>query len=1717
MILVTNQFTEETRRLNKSEQMDHFVASPIGDCGVTPMEEVTAVFQEVDINGDGLLSKEELEAKLADKSFYEKFVGMLENAGISQTSASSILKKMDTNEDGFVDMKELKEALRRSTIKPVPPMQWERQGYRGDPTTKPTDEKVVVKSFPGYGLITTADNAAAESKIEYCWSKIKEEWNSSAVETRTHDECTQKKQQKAFVPTDEKADRPGQKIFLHLLVTSPGKMCATYTMPKTMVTARAAKANVHAAEIDLDVQENSVVQYTWDKSIQKASAGAAGELKTYKTGEAIPIKNFKKGIHELHIKVKSRGILPIESVKRYYVNGLPKPSILQADIEIDKDARVYGKAPAGGGMVAEVRVTQPEAINLTCEELAKELDKHMTVEKRKSARKSMKNINFNRFQSSGPQDTRQDSGDDDADNAGHGDGDTVAAADDGDSLDGIDEDVFALASGKSKVIENQVENVGGYIDAPPDDSDGYLDVSKSATTGGTSSSGDEDSSGGGSIAETKFDGSLAQKQTNAEGAGGDNDEDEEQNSDDGTKEDLAEAGVVAFGDTAAPTETEKLALATADNPDLDPNVWLSAQQGVVEDTLVAAGDPGPANLFYYWGTTGQSQGFEFDDKGEPINDTFKVPEGGAVELDCTTEGDKTLYVKATKPGFADSELVEKTFTVKRLAEPSVTFDKAKGMIVIEPAKTFAGSGNIQNAKAGTVGRVLYSWKGPVDLGPSTSSGGSGWKEWRHENLPVPNDYCKTAGEQMLYLLSVQSGSVPVASKHAIKVETAILPEFNAMKEAGCDTVLGLAVTGTVFAKVKVQYAWSVSPSPPEHFDWDKTEQCDCSDPDNCPKNSADQDTDTHYHVWKPSQKTIAISRRQGSNGSSKATFYARAQQVGYAPLNIKEPYKIGVAETLDPEFNELAEEVLFKVPKDRKTKVFFSFTGKVGAGNKDVNECTDMYNGSAAPAAGDTFVKNYQTERANGRKIFKIQVPTNLFTSEGTLQLSYICVRKGVLDHSNIHEISIKPAPLPASTDYAFKAAEEQLVITTGERHSNVEYYYSWDMDENMKVNGSGTKFDGVRIPVDPTMLYEKGEKSIQIKTTQKGRSHSYGTYTFTVVDSATVTFVQRVDTGAVTFERDPESDASDDGKLFYSWDAKVPETFGYDDTPPEAVQQLQPRKDKKHLFEEIGMPKKHLLKPNTTEADFPTLYYKYIEKGKSPTCGEHKVTIIDSATVTFVQRVDTGAVTFERDPESDASDDGKLFYSWDAKVPETFGYDDTPPEAVQQLQPRKDKKHLFEEIGMPKKHLLKPNTTEADFPTLYYKYIEKGKSPTCGEHKVTIKSAIEDIAAFNARIIRHDDDTFHVGDINRFTFDVPMGEGAVLFATTGNPPSITNSAHNITSSQPPLTVNYEQSYDAVTLFWRMDMAHRAPSEGFQTWMQIPRISLSRGIKFTFPNRTLAGKEERNVQIKYTFAITNEEYEVGQRPEQWEWNDVVEHHVPKSLEDEQEEGGIWSREVTGKKDKVKRKLHQVELMPDGAAYSNAGLDGGSSVPQPLGTGWYVVPWTPKVQKVEQIESTALLKFGEADLPSKAELLKMGTTIRLWAACFIEGDDTANSFVSSFVKELRHIPDFLDLSLDQAFQRFDAKDSEAREDIVAKIESAKHGSHRLSTYERERQEAEADEEKKRVEKAERIAKSEKLAEKEGRSMTEEEKKGVKTAQQPTTEADPYAQFSWTALP
>lgn len=166
----------------------------------------------------------------------------------------------------------------------------------------------------------------------------------------------------------------------------------------------------------------------------------------------------------------------------------------------------------------------------------------------------------------------------------------------------------------------------------------------------------------------------------------------------------------------------------------------------------------------------------------------------------------------------------------------------------------------------------------------------------------------------------------------------------------------------------------------------------------------------------------------------------------------------------------------------------------------------------------------------------------------------------------------------------------------------------------------------------------------------------------------------------------------------------------------------------------------------------------------------------------------------------------------------------------------------------------------------------------------------------------------------------------------------------------------------------------------------------------------------------------------------------------------------------------------IELQPTGATYSN-------SMDAKLGDGWGMAPqngsedYLVNSPKNPQDESMVLLRFGHSGMPSKAELLDMGTTLRLWAACFIEGDDGAKSFVSSYVKELRHIPDFLDLSLAQAFTRFDANDEVARAATIAKVEEAKQDKG-VSAHERERQEARVAEEKKKEE--ERARKEAELA-------------------------------------
>lgn len=210
------------------------------------------------------------------------------------------------------------------------------------------------------------------------------------------------------------------------------------------------------------------------------------------------------------------------------------------------------------------------------------------------------------------------------------------------------------------------------------------------------------------------------------------------------------------------------------------------------------------------------------------------------------------------------------------------------------------------------------------------------------------------------------------------------------------------------------------------------------------------------------------------------------------------------------------------------------------------------------------------------------------------------------------------------------------------------------------------------------------------------------------------------------------------------------------------------------------------------------------------------------------------------------------------------------------------------------------------------------------------------------------------------------------------------------------------------------------------------------------------------------FVISREIYEVGQHPEQWE--------LDADFKTKLTEAGRASAVDNPGDDDDGINGNALNLQPDGAEYEH-------SVDAQLGVGWGTTP-TPVDSPNNADESMVLLRFGHAGygLPSKAELLDMGTTLRMWAACFIDGDGGPKSFVSSYVKELRHIPDGMRLSLSDAFSRFDANDDDARAATIAKIEEAKHNKG-ASAHEREKQEAWAAQEKAAQEKAAREKKEE----------------------------------------
>lgn len=867
-------------------------------------------------------------------------------------------------------------------------------------------------------------------------------------------------------------------------------------------------------------------------------------------------------------------------------------------------------------------------------------------------------------------------------------------------------------------------------------------------------------------------------------------------------------------------------------------------------------------MFYYWVNSKNSKsnpGFEFDEEGKPINNTFAVRKGdgkGVIELDCSEACTQTLHVMASKHGFADSAEVVQTFTVHNLAKPAVNFAKASGTVEIIPNplfdESFEGSTREMNEKEATEGKVLYSWEGPVDLGPSGSR--NDWEYWtRGDNIAVPLDKCKKAGELTLYLLSVQAGSVPIESEHLIKIDTAVLPTFEPKLEKGCATMLGINV-GDIPDNTTVEYAWSSSPS--------------------ATPNDSDLD-------WKPLNKgkpSIEISEEQGHDPDkaefmdaepdslSGVMFFARAKHNGHAPgaivnpnpLTLPNPYTIGYAADLHHMFNEATGELLLKVPDDPKTRFFYSFdpdpSAKVSLLNattgENVIEYTDkMFNGTENPtkvADGDNT--KYVAFLKKHKKAFRIKLQPHMFSNTGKVNFSYITTRAGVNCNPGGEEIKIEPTKLPKEVDIKFDSLEGKVVIKT---EPHVTYVYSFDKEcfemwsSNTKLEevDMGIEYNGDSIQLDPvTQLQKAGIHELYIRATQPGRTPTCGSYdcVINIKESEEVTFQQDEDTGVTitcTLARDNDG-LTLPGTLFYSWDdqkaiankiakgtstwAEISSTFIFGHTPEED--------DILVYTGPFKLGERHLQNNNSE-----TLYYKYIEQGKSPVHGIVEVKIKESEKMTFQQDEATGAMTCTLAGDNNGQPlKGKLFYSWDGAIPIDFIFKDGPKQDVLvNHTPLSDANTI--ELG---DHLLENNNNE----TLYYKYIEEGKSPVHGTYEVIIKDAIPDVNAFNAKIFRHDADTFVVGDLNTFTFNddiakdnrVATDEKCKLYATTGSKPSTWTEEHDITKSTSVIPgylmspeVKYIQNgYNAVTVHWRVECPFRAPTEGSQTWMQIPKITL---------------------------------------------------------------------------------------------------------------------------------------------------------------------------------------------------------------------------------------------------------------------------------------------------
>ena len=1361
-----------------------------------------------------------------------------------------ILVTNSTDKDLFV-------ASKSGESKEIKPMQWEKQrpegskGEKGweklyskdsegnlDPKRAPTAEKVLVQESPGYLTLVTAGEP--DQVIQYCWSKTEDGWekNLETWEARKSEECVFEKNQRIFVPT-----MSGQStIWFHALVTSPGKMCAMCTLEHKMVRATAAIPRVReSAFVELEMEESSIVEYIWDKEA-KLRAGASFEnlrWESYNKGDMIPTKELKEGIHFMHIAVKANGLLPFELIKEVCISGLPIPTLpSQADLVTVSSLW----SPLDGGMTTPICI---EPVSMTSEKVQEAVNKTREKEQDKSS--------------------------------------------------GFGFDIANIA-----------------------------EIVNTTTTTTTTGKEHEESSGFG------FDVSNDELGLDADG-----------------NFDLDEM-LDSFQDHSEYIEGVGNNLA-----DLNNDV-------VHDQDLVNTGEVGKANLFYYWEkvyTTDLDFGdggsrFEIDENGEPFGDTSRMSEDGVVELDCSEPSRQILHVRASKPGFADSDAHE-TFTVRQLAQPVVDFDKKTGTIAINPATTFEDS-TVINDKAAMTGGVLYSWEGAVVLDPESRP-----NEWtRGTNLTVPKEKCAKAGEVTLYLLSVQQGSCSKESEHTIKIERVPLPKFELYFQEGCKTMLGLMVGAGdgvgILNGTTIEYMWSSSSSEKE-ADWGNSDTLTLTtnaqhkiedlrrrgqDPKQQKKKKKGQSNEVGLLAFSQSKDALEYVKENGfqyplvlkaafgdgarevitvesessdfkslfehcsseaakaffgesevfveeaEEVSRKCTFFARAKFTGYAQCVFKETYDIGYAEDVHPKFNEIAEELLLKVPEDPETRFFYSLKKEKlvtlqnalwdSKDEPDVVEYTKkMFDGSETPAdIADRENRTLSEYIKKHKKAFRINLEPRTFFKKGRFTLSYIVTRKGVNSKMNTLTFSIKPTPLPTCV---YHPLEGKVVIQT-QKGAHVTYYYTfdegvydkWSTNLELKAGDKGTKYSNDSITLDPVLQFQKkGIQNLYIRATQAGRAPAYKIYD----------------------------------------DVDIKEAI------PLAV-------DVKNFNDKIFR-------------------------------------------------------------------NSKLFDS-------PWSHDDEDDEAVPSNAKVARKSLVFESL------------------------------PTLQELEADLNTNTFEFDADVLKSVREDDG----------------GDGEYhLFAGVG-----TEALTDITES---LSLTYLDRRERLTVHWRVERPFRAPTRGSRTWLQIPKIGLQggkgkqKGIKFTFPN---LGEE---VYIKYSFLVSNEIYGIGEFPKRWEMN----NKLGKKMEDDCNEDHCEFNPGTPSKHEYKDFIQS--LAQHGCSQ-----------------GWVkVAPSSDHSEDSE--ESVVVLPFTHNEMPSNnempsiAKLLSIGTTLRIWAICFIKGDESLHSLASSYVKELRHIPDFLDLSLAEAFKAFDANDEAKRLTTIAKIEEVKLDKG-VSAHQREVQEAITAEEKKKEE-------------------------------------------------